>query len=206
MSFWIWLDGGSNMPPQPDSLRHRVSLWWGRKLATRYSHVTIHPSTRISPESRIHPRQGAITIGEDCSVAPLAVIQGNFTMGNHCSVQYGSMLVGYGTREKPDGQIRIGNYVRIAPGVMMFAANHGFEDSTRPIHAQGLRNAPITIEDDVWIASRVTITAGVTIGHGSVIAAGAVVTRDVPPYSIAGGIPAKVIGSRRPAEDPSVSQ
>ncbi len=198
MSFCIWLDGGDNKPPNPDTLRHRLALWWGRKMALRHGHVSIHQTTRISPESRINPRSGSIVIGADCSVAPLAVVQGNVIMGDHCSVQYGSMIIGYGSREKPDGQIRIGNFVRIAPGVLMFAANHVFEDVTKPIHAQGLKNAPITIEDDVWIASRVTITAGVTIGRGSVIAAGAVVTRDVPAYSIVGGVPAKVIRSRQP--------
>lgn len=200
MSFWIWLDGGSNIPPNADNLRHRLALWWGRQLALRYPHVSIHPSARISPESRINPRQGSITIGEECSVAPLAVIQANVILGHRCSIQYGSMLVGYGSRENPDGQIRIGNDLRMAPGVLLVAANHVFEDMRRPIHEQWLRNAPITVEDDVWIASRVTITAGVTVGRGSVIAAGAVVMRYVPAYSIVGGVPAKVIGSRKPTE------
>ena len=54
----------------------------------------------------------------------------------------------------------------------------------------------IVIEDDVWVAARVNITAGVTIGKGSVLAAGAVVTRDVPPYSVVAGVPARVIARR----------
>ena len=58
-------------------------------------------------------------------------------------------------------------------------------------------HAPVTIEDHAWIASRVTILPGVTIGRGAVVAAGAVVTKDVPPLAIAGGVPAKVIGERK---------
>jgi acetyltransferase-like isoleucine patch superfamily enzyme len=56
------------------------------------------------------------------------------------------------------------------------------------------------IEDDVWVAGRATITAGVRIGTGSVIAAGSVVTGDVPPWSVVGGIPARIIKSRKPEE------
>ncbi len=137
--------------------------------------------------------------GEHCTIAAGAIVQGNVHMGDHCSIQAYSIVIGSGKRENPTGQIRIGNYVRIAPHVMMIATNHVFADPDRPIHGQGMKDEPITIEDDVWVGGRVTITAGVTIGRGCVIGAGAVVTRDVPPYSIAAGVPARVIGSRKPA-------
>lgn len=55
---------------------------------------------------------------------------------------------------------------------------------------------PVVIEDDVWVGANVTILKGVTIGHGSVVAAGAVVTKSCPPYSIIGGVPAKVLRKR----------
>ena len=57
-------------------------------------------------------------------------------------------------------------------------------------------NQPVVIEDDVWVGANVTILKGVTIGHGSVVAAGAVVTKSCPPYSIIGGVPAKVLRRR----------
>lgn len=60
---------------------------------------------------------------------------------------------------------------------------------------------PIVIEDDVWCGANVTILKGVTIGHGSVVAAGAVVTKSFPPYSIIGGVPAKLIKMRFDNED-----
>mgnify|MGYP001433421676 CR=1 FL=1 len=86
-------------------------------------------------------------------------------------------------------QIKIGKNAQIAPGVIMMDNDfHGVED----------RDAidvptPITIGDNVWLATRVVVLKGVTIGEGSTIATGAVVTKDIPPYSLAAGIPAKVI-------------
>ena len=65
------------------------------------------------------------------------------------------------------------------------------------IKEQGVKREFVKIEDDCWIAANTVILAGVTIGRGSVIAAGSVVTKDVPPYSIVGGVPANVIKSRK---------
>ncbi len=95
------------------------------------------------------------------------------------------------------GRISIGSNVIMAPGVKMFAENHEFDRVDVPIKAQGVERQPIVVEDDCWIASGVTILAGVTIGRGAVIAAGTVVSKDVEPYSIVAGVPAKVIGQRQ---------
>ena len=57
----------------------------------------------------------------------------------------------------------------------------------------GGKAAPITIEDDAWLATRAVVLKGVTVGRGAVVAAGAVVTKDVPPYTVAAGVPARVI-------------
>lgn len=195
MSFWILLDGGISMP-EKQTRWQRLALWAERKLATRHRRVKVGADTLISPQSRIHPREGSIQVGEHCKIAPHTVIQGNVEIGDDCSVQYGTVLVGYGTAGNPDGKITLGNKVRIAPYVMMIAGNHVFANPGQPIHGQGLTHAPITIEDDVWVAGRVNIMGGVTIGKGSVIGAGAVVTKDIPPYSIAAGVPAKVIRKR----------
>jgi acetyltransferase-like isoleucine patch superfamily enzyme len=196
MSLWSLLDGGSTLL-QNRTLGQRISLWFGYRLATRHPNAHIHPSCRISPEARICPRDGRIEIGADTQVALGAAVQGNVRIGDHSSVQAYTSLVGYGKPDDPSGRITIGSGVRIAPYVFIIAANHRFEDPDRPIYQQGLANAPVTIEDDVWIGARVTVTAGVTIGRGSVIGAGAVVTRDIPPYSIAVGVPAKVVKSRK---------
>lgn len=103
-------------------------------------------------------------------------------------------------------QLRIGHYCSIAQGVtFVLSADHDVKRiSTFPFKAQCLRTArvegtskgDIQVDDDVWIGCGATILSGVHIGQGAVVAAGAVVTKDVPPYAIVGGVPAKVIGYR----------
>ena len=91
------------------------------------------------------------------------------------------------------GGIEIGNDVSIAHGVTLMTQNHSYEDRSIPIKDQPVISEPIIIEDNVWIAAKVCILGGVHIGKGSVIGAASVVTRDIPPYSIAVGNPARVI-------------
>lgn len=100
------------------------------------------------------------------------------------------------------GLIRIGNNVMMSPRVSLYAENHNYDDATSDMKSQGVTREQITIEDDCWITSHTVILAGVTIGRGSIIAAGSVVTKDMPPYSIVAGVPAKVIRSRQPADRP----
>jgi len=85
--------------------------------------------------------------------------------------------------------IHIGDTVQIGPyTIIMDSDFHDLKD-----HSKDGPSSPIYIEDDVWIATRVTILKGVRIGKGSVIAAGAIVTKDIPPYSVAAGTPARVV-------------
>jgi acetyltransferase-like isoleucine patch superfamily enzyme len=85
----------------------------------------------------------------------------------------------------------------------MLAVNHVYQDPTRPMVEQGVTAEGIVIEDDVWIGAGAIVTDGVRIGKGAVVAAGAVVTKDVPPHTVVGGVPARVIkaidGSDLPA-------
>ena len=88
--------------------------------------------------------------------------------------------------------LTIGNHVDIASEVMIYNSEHNVNDESFVA-----TNSPVKIEDYVFIGPRVIVLAGVTIGRGAVIGAGAVVTKDVPPYAIVGGVPAKIIGERR---------
>ena len=195
MSFWSYIEKG-NSRPDTETTVGRFSCWVGRKIACRHKRVHIDKTAKISPDCRRHPRKGEIYIGKNSSVAPNAVLQGNIQIGENSSVQYNTLMTGYGEPGDTKGLIKIGNNVRIAPNVMIISANHIYENPDIPICKQGMDIKPITIEDDVWVAGRVNIMAGVTIGKGSVIGAGSVVTKDIPPYSVAVGVPAKVIKKR----------
>ncbi|HOO26508.1 MAG TPA: DapH/DapD/GlmU-related protein [Clostridiales bacterium] len=74
---------------------------------------------------------------------------------------------------------------------------HSYTDPDTPIVDQPTDQRKITIEDNVWIGANAVITPGITIGTGSIIGAGAVVTKDVEPYSVMGGVPAKLIRKRK---------
>lgn len=104
---------------------------------------------------------------------------------------------GIGVNASIHGACVIGDYVMMGENCTIITRNHAHSRTDIPMMLQGFEEErPVYIEDDVWIGDRVTILPGVRIGKGSIIGAGAIVTRDVPPYSIAAGIPARVIKSR----------
>jgi maltose O-acetyltransferase len=106
---------------------------------------------------------------------------------------------GIGVNCRLHGPVRIGADVMMGPDVLVYALAHEFGDLDRPMIDQGYREPrEVVVEDDVWIGARVIVLPGVRVGRGSVIGAGAVVTKDVPPYSVVGGNPARVVRSRRP--------
>ncbi|MED4288146.1 acyltransferase [Priestia megaterium] len=114
----------------------------------------------------------------------------NIVIGKDTFINNGCLLWG-----APEGKISIGNDVLFGPSVKIIASNHGtaldYLIRENPWH-----DGDIVIEDDVWIGANVVILKGVTIGRGAVIAAGAIVNKDVEPYTIVGGIPAKKIKDR----------
>ncbi len=95
------------------------------------------------------------------------------------------------------GPVKIGKNVMMGPEVIIYTSGHRHDRTDIPMIEQGNdETKPVTIGDDVWIGRRVIILPGVTIGDGCVIGAGAVVTKDIPPYSVACGVPARVVKSR----------
>jgi len=95
------------------------------------------------------------------------------------------------------GNVKIGNNVIFGPNVSIFSENHNFANPELPVSKQGVSRKGVTVEDGVWIGTRAVILDGVTIGMNSIVAAGSIVTKDVPPYTIVGGVPAKIIKYRK---------
>lgn len=191
---WNWINRGANL--LDNSRAGRFTAWFGRRMALRHGDRIVLPaSTRVHPDALIHPREGLLRFGEHGQVSTGAIVQGNVQFGDHCSVQTGTIIVGYGTRENPTGQITIGNHVRIAPFAQIMGGNHDITDPEAPIGP--VTGKPIVIGDNVWVCGRVIITAGVTVGRNAILAAGAVVTRDVPPFAMVAGAPAKVVRYRK---------
>lgn len=115
----------------------------------------------------------------------------NVAIGRRSSLNQGVLIDGY-------GGVTIGEGVRIAAYVCINTADHEFDNPDVFIMDQGYVVAPVVIEDDVWIGAGVKINKGVRIGRGCVIGSSSVVTKDIPPYSVAVGVPCQVIKSRKP--------
>lgn len=123
-------------------------------------YVTVSRGVMIRPSSYYGGDLGAgLIMGEHSSIGPYGYIG--------CS-----------------GKITIGKNVMFGPKCSLFAENHNFSDTETSIKSQGVNQKGITVEDDCWIGSNVTILDGVTIGRGSVIGAGTLVTKDVPAGSV----------------------
>jgi acetyltransferase-like isoleucine patch superfamily enzyme len=95
------------------------------------------------------------------------------------------------------GGVTIGDHVMIGPYAVIVSSDHDFRQVAKPMTTCEHILKPVSIGSDVWIGAHAVICAGVTIGKGAVVAAGAVVNADVGEFEIVGGVPAKVIGSRR---------
>jgi acetyltransferase-like isoleucine patch superfamily enzyme len=95
------------------------------------------------------------------------------------------------------GEVIIEDNVIFGPNVSVFSENHNFGDPELPVTVQGENRKGVTIESGVWIGTRSIILDGVRVGKNSIVAAGSVVNKDVLPYSIVGGVPAKLIKMRK---------
>ena len=129
-------------------------------------------------------RVSGMTLGREtvlfrkCYLQDLAKI----SIGDHCMIGFQCRLDGRGT-------LKIGNNVNISSYAIIESGSHDFVTFKAAFE-------PIVIQDHVWIGTRSLILQGVTVGEGAIVAAGSVVTKDVAPYTIVGGVPAKPIGTR----------
>ncbi len=149
--------------------------------------VGIPSTTILEPLSVIYVGQkGKLQLGEMNTLYPhssIRIDQGWMTTGNEVSFGSGCHIY------EPRGGLSIGNHCMFAAGVTICGVNHKISNRSIPMRHQTPENAPVIIEDDVWVGMNATILPGVTIAKGAVIGAGSVVTNDIPPYSVAMGIP-----------------
>lgn len=155
----------------------------------------------INPWFFRHGKKAKIRRGCVLNVSPM----NHFYLGDYSSIEewcvidngVGDVCIGHhtliGMRNTLIGPLTVGNHVILAQNVVLSGLNHRYEDTSMPISLQGVNKNEIIIEDDSWIGANSVITAGVHVGRHAVVAAGSVVTKDVPPFTIVGGCPAKVI-------------
>ena len=143
----------------------------------------------------LHACPNGIEIGENTIIMHGAILHVyNFRDLPHSGIRIGrDSLVGEYSVIRGQGGVVIGDRVYTSPFTQIIAVNHVFSDPTRPFVEQGITAEGIVIEDDVWLGAGAIITDGVRVGKGAVVAAGAVVTRDVLPHTVVGGVPAKPI-------------
>jgi acetyltransferase-like isoleucine patch superfamily enzyme len=136
---------------------------------------------------------GAICIGDGVRILRGATISttptGKIMIGDRVHIGEGTIIFG-------GLSIKVGNDAIIGPQNVIVDSDHCYQDLSIPMNRQPLSFEEVSIEDDVWISSNCVITKGVTLGKGAVIGAGAVVKKDIPPYCIAVGVPARVIKKR----------
>ncbi len=162
----------------------------------RYAdHIHLGRNVYLDEGVYLHGMPRGIEIGENTYVmhhAELHVF--NFRDLPHAGIKIGrNCLISEFNVFRGQGGISVGDNVYTSPHVQLIAVNHVFQDPGQPIIDQGITAQGIVVEDNVWIGSGAVILDGVRVGRGAVIAAGAVVAKDVPPHSIAGGVPARVI-------------
>ncbi|WP_299007740.1 acyltransferase [uncultured Shewanella sp.] len=179
------------------SLKPKHKLWalpWQAQIQSQLcalETVTIGENCFIAPQAHLFAEPGRnIIIGSQCMIAADSFIHGPITLGDEVAINHGCSLDG------GRAGITIGNKTRIANNVTIYAFNHGMSPQ-QSIYKQKVNSKGIEIGEDVWIGAQAGIVDGVKIGSFSIIGMGAVVTKDVTPYAIMAGNPAKQIGDRR---------
>ena len=159
-------------------------LWWANALprshrSDRKLRAYLLKQAGVNISSRV--------VWDKIEIRPLGAAS-RITIGRGCFINSGVRF-----ECAPEVTIKIGDRVQIGSRCSFETMNHSLTLLEK--NQRGGFPRSIVVEDDVWLAARVTVLPGVTIGKGSVVAAGAVVTKDVPPFTLVGGVPAKVIRS-----------
>lgn len=187
--------------------------FWGMVKLRRIKRVFIHYSSTIKCPGHIRTSSN-LSIDRECYIDALSingiVFGSNVSIGKYTTIECTGSLksLGYGLKVGNRvglgthgffgcaGGVEIGDDTIFGNYVSLHSENHNYQDKNIPIRLQGVTRKGIKIGRDCWIGSKATILDGSVIGDGCIVAAGAVVRGEIPPYSIIGGVPAKVIKSR----------
>jgi acetyltransferase-like isoleucine patch superfamily enzyme len=174
------------------SFQYPGRIWIGNGTGIGRN-VTLRANTEQTP---------GIELGEGCSINDAVVINANrgfVSLGDRSWL--GPFCLVYG-----NGGVTIGRNVLVAGHSSINTVSHAAERCDIPINDQPVITDPVVIEDDVWIGLNAVVLQGVTLGRGSIVGAGAVVTKSIPPWSIAVGVPARVVGRRKGAPEPEPAE
>lgn len=168
-------------------IKHKAKVSFGKT-------VTLGRNVEINALS-----EEGIRIGNNVSILSNTIIEctgvmrsigKGLTIGNNVGIAQNCFI-------QVRGKVTIGDDVIMGPGVSIFSENHNFDDPDLPVHLQGETRKGVTIENGAWIGTKSIILDGVRVGRNSIVAAGSIVTRDVPSYSMVGGVPARVMKERK---------
>ncbi|WP_339755328.1 hypothetical protein [uncultured Winogradskyella sp.] len=188
-------------------IENKIKFIYNNFLGKIRSFLLFGSFTKVKFGRRIH-LSGNIVFGSNITILENTKIRGKkikiendvFIHENVFLRSAENLLIGRGTTINRNAcvldKVTIGEYCSIGPNCVIVGSNHNYRDISIHIKKQGSTIKGIIIENDVWISANVTVIDGVTIGKGAVIAAGAVVNNSVKPYTVVGGIPAKIIAHR----------
>ena len=176
-------------------------LFIGRRCKIRFRNmISAGMSLNIGDNVEINAlSKSGITIGNNVSILRGSIIEctgvlsdlgEGLIIGNNVGIAQNCFI-------QVRGPVKIGNDVIFGPNVSIFSENHNFENPDLPVSRQGVTRIGVTIEDGAWLGTRAVILDGVVVGMNSIVAAGSIVTKNVPPYAVVGGVPAKIIKTRK---------
>jgi acetyltransferase-like isoleucine patch superfamily enzyme len=176
-------------------------LFVGKRTKIKFCHkIALGRSVQIADNVEINAlSKNGITIGDNVSILNGTIIEctgvlnnlgEGLTIGNNVGIAQNCFI-------QVRGKVTIEDNVIFGPNVSVFSENHNFENPDLPVNVQGVNRKGVTIESGVWVGTKSIILDGVVIGKNSIIAAGSVVNKDVLPFSIVGGVPAKLIRMRK---------
>lgn len=161
--------------------------WWVKFFLNSFKHTRGKASViRKRTRQDLFPYND-FRLGDDSVIEDFATLNnavGDIVIGQRSLIGIGCVLI---------GPVQIGDDVLLAQNVVLSGLNHNYKDIKVPISQQSYSIKPIIVESESWIGANAVLTAGVTIGRHSVVAAGSVVTKEVPPYSVVAGNPARIV-------------